>query len=224
MIAAANFTYLIGISLPSVAVLLLRRNEPDRDAALPRPARHDRARRRRRLRVAARHLPRLRAVRPADRAAVARARLRRLGVLRLAARHRPPPRRPAAASSARCSLKLTGAMVAVMALDGAGYLLAVSSVDGEQARADLAAAGHLRRGRDPHDHRRPRPPGHHRPGGRADLRRRRAPGHRHARRPDAGDARAQHRRPRRAPRRASTSSPSTCARATRSARWRAPST
>ena len=34
-------------------------------------------------------------------------------------------------------------------------------------------------------------------GGRADLRRRRAPGHRHARRPDAGDAGAQHRRPRR---------------------------
>ena len=31
MIAAANFTYLIGISLPSVAVLLLRRNEPERD-------------------------------------------------------------------------------------------------------------------------------------------------------------------------------------------------
>ena len=31
MIAAANFTYLIGISLPSVAVLLLRRNEPDRE-------------------------------------------------------------------------------------------------------------------------------------------------------------------------------------------------
>jgi hypothetical protein len=30
MIAAANFTYLIGISLPSVAVLLLRRSEPER--------------------------------------------------------------------------------------------------------------------------------------------------------------------------------------------------
>src|SRR5205823_7183328 len=30
VIAAANFTYLIGIALPSVAVWLLRRNEPDR--------------------------------------------------------------------------------------------------------------------------------------------------------------------------------------------------
>ena len=29
LIAAANFTYLIGIALPSVAVWLLRRNEPD---------------------------------------------------------------------------------------------------------------------------------------------------------------------------------------------------
>ena len=55
-------------------------------AALPRAARDDRARRRRRLRLAARHLPRLRAVRPADRAAVARPRLRRLAALRLAAR------------------------------------------------------------------------------------------------------------------------------------------
>ena len=33
------------------------------------------------------------------------------------------------ASSGRCGLKLTGAMLAVMALDGAGYLIAVSSVD-----------------------------------------------------------------------------------------------
>ena len=51
VIAAANFTYLIGIALPSVAVWLLRRNEPDRRAPVPRSARHDRARpgRRRRL-------------------------------------------------------------------------------------------------------------------------------------------------------------------------------
>ena len=31
LIAAANFTYLIGICLPSVAVWLLRRNEPERE-------------------------------------------------------------------------------------------------------------------------------------------------------------------------------------------------
>jgi amino acid transporter len=29
LIAAANFTYLIGIGMPSVAVWLLRRNEPN---------------------------------------------------------------------------------------------------------------------------------------------------------------------------------------------------
>ena len=83
-----------------------------------------------------------------------------------------------------------------MALDGAGYLLAVSSVDAGQTALDLPAAGHLRGGRHPHDHRRPRPARHHRPGGRADLRRRRAPGHRHRGRPDARHARAEHRRPR----------------------------
>ena len=47
IIAAANFAYLIGIGLPSVAVWLLR-TERARDApALPRPARHDRPRPRR---------------------------------------------------------------------------------------------------------------------------------------------------------------------------------
>ena len=84
------------------------------------------------------------------------------------------------ASSSSLSLKLTGAMVAVMALDGAGYLLAVSSVDAGQPALDLAAPGHLRGGGHPHDHRRPRPPRHHRARGRADLGRRRAAGHRHA--------------------------------------------
>ena len=40
MVAAANLTYLIGIALPSVAVWLLRRNEPDRVRAVPGPRRH----------------------------------------------------------------------------------------------------------------------------------------------------------------------------------------
>ena len=164
--------------------------------ALPRAARDDRARGRRRLRVAARHLPRLRAVRPPDRAAVARPRLRRLDLLRLAPDHRPPPRRPAR----RPALAEPQAHRRDGRRDGARRRRLPAGGQlrrGGPSRADLAAPGHLRRGRDPHDHRRPRPPGHHRPGGRADLRRRRAPGHRHARRPDAGDARAQHRRPRR---------------------------
>ena len=42
LIAAANFTYLIGICLPSVAVWLLRRDAPDGRAALPGAALHDR--------------------------------------------------------------------------------------------------------------------------------------------------------------------------------------
>ena len=92
MIAAANFTYLIGISLPSVAVMLLRRNEPERE----RPYRAPRGTIA--LGVGAgfvwlrRHLPRLRAVRTADRPAVTRTRLCRLGAVRLAARDGPPPR------------------------------------------------------------------------------------------------------------------------------------
>ena len=101
MIAAANFTYLIGISLPSVAVLLLRRNEPDRE----RPYRAPRGTIMLGVGAGVVWLVAtclgLRAVRPADRAAVARPGLRRLGPLRLAARLGPPPRRPAGRSAAR---------------------------------------------------------------------------------------------------------------------------
>ena len=52
MIAAANFAYLIGIGLPSLAVWLLRRNEPERARPLPCPAGHGRPWRGRRRGVA----------------------------------------------------------------------------------------------------------------------------------------------------------------------------
>ena len=111
-----------------------------------------------------------------------------------------------------------------MALDGAGYLLAVSSVDAGKPALISLLAGHLRRGRDPHDHRRPRPARASSP-----TRSSRSPTPPRAwppARSPTSRARCARSAPAtsRRPRRASTSSPSTCARATRSARWRAPST
>jgi hypothetical protein len=133
LIAAANFCYLIGIGLPSIAVWLLRRNEPDRD----RPYRAPRGTIGLGVvaagRLAARHAARLRAVRAADRHREPRARLLGLAALRLAPRDEQ--RRTARRGSRRSlHLKLTGAMIAVVGLDGAGYLLAVSHLTDEQAR------------------------------------------------------------------------------------------
>jgi amino acid transporter len=54
MIAAANFTYLISIALPSIAVWLLRQNSPQ-DHRPWRAPRHHRPGRRRRLRMVAVH-------------------------------------------------------------------------------------------------------------------------------------------------------------------------
>ena len=196
MIAAANFTYLIGISLPSVAVLLLRRNEPER----ARPYRAPRGTIV--LGVGAGVVWLLATCLGFQQFGLPTV-LLSLGLAyagsvlyawRLITDRRRAglPRRPALAGpqAHRRDGRRDGArrrrLPARRQLGRRG-----------QPRADLAAPGHLRRGRDPHDHRRPRAPGHHRPGGRADLRRRRAPGHRHARRPDARDARARHRRPRR---------------------------
>jgi diguanylate cyclase (GGDEF)-like protein len=128
MIAAANFAYLIGICLPSLAVWLLRRNEPDRE----RP---------------------YRAPRGMILAGVGAAGvwfistclgfeqfglptvlfslgLAYAGSLLYAWRRVDDRRRSGLKGVERSlSLKLTGAMIAVMVLDGAGYLLAVSSVD-----------------------------------------------------------------------------------------------
>jgi diguanylate cyclase (GGDEF)-like protein len=128
MIAAANFAYLIGIALPSVAVWLLRRNEPDRE----RPYRAPRG-----------------TIVLGVGAAAAWFVATCLGfeqfglptvLLSLAlayagsilyAWRRASDRRAAGIAGVKRSLgmKLTGAMVAVMVLDGAGYLLAVTSVD-----------------------------------------------------------------------------------------------
>jgi diguanylate cyclase (GGDEF)-like protein len=128
MIAAANFTYLIGISLPSVAVLLLRRNEPER----ARPYRAPRGTIG--LGVGAGCVWLLATCLGFEQfglpTVLLSLGLAYAGSLFYAWRLISDRRRAGLPGVQRSlSLKLTGAMVAVMALDGAGYLLAVSSVD-----------------------------------------------------------------------------------------------
>ena len=136
MIAAANFTYLIGIALPSIAVWLLRRDAPDHE----RPWR----------------APRFTIGLGACAAVVwlisTVLGFRQFGLpvvlfglvlaysgsafyawRRFADRRRE--HKPRIARSLH--LKLTGAMLAVMILDGAGYLLAVTST-GRHDRATVA--------------------------------------------------------------------------------------
>ena len=153
MIAAANFTYLIGIALPSIAVWLLRRDAPDRH----RPWRAPRGTIALGV-VAAAGLAGLDgagvpAVRPA-RSCCSGLALAYSGsgfyVWRSCTDRRRAGRRRIGRS---LHFKLTGAMLAVMVLDGAGYLLAVAPCRA-QSCADRGAGGHLRRRRDPHDHRR----------------------------------------------------------------------
>ncbi len=129
MIAAANFTYLIGIALPSVAVWLLRRDHPE----WVRPWRAPRGTVTLGLLAAAAWLV----------STLLGFRQFRLPVVifglllaysgciffawrrftdRRAAGRPPIPR--------SLHLKLTGAMLTVMVLDGSGYLLAVSSAGG----------------------------------------------------------------------------------------------
>ena len=128
MIAAANFTYLIGISLPSVAVMLLRRNEPERE----RPYRAPRGTIV--LGVGAGFVWLLATCLGFEQfglpTVLLSLALAYAGSLFYAWRRISDRRRDGLPGVQRSlSLKLTGAMVAVMALDGAGYLLAVSSVD-----------------------------------------------------------------------------------------------
>ena len=127
MIAAANFAYLIGIGLPSLAVWLLRRNEPER----ARPFR----------------APRGTVVLGVGAAGIwfaatalgfeqfgLKTVLLSLGMAYAGSLlylwRRASDRRRSGVKGVKRSLqlKLTGAMIAVVVLDGAGYLLAVSAV------------------------------------------------------------------------------------------------
>ncbi len=126
VIAAANFTYLIGIALPSVAVWLLRRNEPD----LHRPYRAPRGTIVLGLLAATGWgvttvfgfeqfgLPTVLAG-----LALAYSGAGAYAFRQWRDRGGAPKR-----VKRSLHLKLTGAMLAVMVLDGAGYLLAVSHV------------------------------------------------------------------------------------------------
>jgi len=126
VIAAANFTYLIGIALPSVAVWLLRRNEPD----LPRPYRAPNWTIK--LGLVAAVAWGLTTVFGFEQFGLPTV-LAGLGLAYSgAAAYAFRQYRDRAGAPRRVKrslhLKLTGAMLAVLLLDGAGYLLAVSHV------------------------------------------------------------------------------------------------
>jgi len=136
VIAAANFTYLIGIALPSVAVWLLRRNEPHR----ARPYRAPRGTIV--LGVIAAGVWLLTTVLGFEQFGLPTVlfglTLAYSGAAAFAWRkwqdHRGRPR----TVKRSLHLKLTGAMVAVLVLDGSGYLIAVQSVrPGDAAMASV---------------------------------------------------------------------------------------
>jgi amino acid transporter/HAMP domain-containing protein len=127
MIAAANFAYLIAIALPSIAVWLLRRNEPERE----RPWRAPRGTIT--LGVIAAGCWFLATALGFEQfglpTVILSLALAYAGSLLYAwrrARDRRRSGRPGIKRSLH--LKLTGAMIAVIVLDGSGYLLAVSYV------------------------------------------------------------------------------------------------
>jgi signal transduction histidine kinase/L-asparagine transporter-like permease/ActR/RegA family two-component response regulator len=136
MLAAANFTYLIGICMPSVAVWLLRRNDPER-------ARPYRARRgmiglgvfAAGAWLVATLLGFEQFGLPTVLAGLALAYSGALGYLWRVVSDRRRAGLPAHRSSLH--LKLTGAMIAVMLFDGAGYLLAITN---GHANVELKAA------------------------------------------------------------------------------------
>jgi PAS domain S-box-containing protein len=127
LLAAANLTYLIGICLPSVAVWLLRRNEPDRE----RPYRAPRGTIMLGVGAAgvwgcATLLGFQQFGLPTVLAGLA---LAYAGSGLYAARIWADRRREGKPGfSQSLHLKLTGAMLAVLVLDGAGYLLALAKV------------------------------------------------------------------------------------------------
>jgi diguanylate cyclase (GGDEF)-like protein len=127
MIAAANFAYLIAIALPSIAVWLLRRNEPERE----RPWRAPRGTIV--LGVGAAGVWFLATALGFEQFGLPTV-LMSLGLAYagslLYTWRRVSDRRRSGQPSVKRSLqlKLTGAMIGVIVLDGAGYLLAVSYV------------------------------------------------------------------------------------------------
>ena len=132
LIAAANFTYLIGIALPSVAVWLLRRDEPQ----LHRPYRAPRGTIT--LGLVAAMVWGLSALLGFEQFGLSTVLIGLTfaysGSALYAWRKYDDRKRaglPGAASSLQ--LKLTGAMLLVLLLDGAGYLLAVSHLPPEQS-------------------------------------------------------------------------------------------
>ena len=127
MLAAANFTYLIGIGLPSVAVWLLRRNHPD----MPRPWRAPRGTIV--LGVAAATVWLTSTMLGFQQFGLSTVlfglALAYSGSIFYFWRSWTDRRRAGLPGVARSlHLKLTGAMLVVVVLDGAGYVLAVAAV------------------------------------------------------------------------------------------------
>jgi signal transduction histidine kinase/amino acid transporter/ActR/RegA family two-component response regulator len=136
VIAAANFTYLIGIGLPSLAVWLLRRNHPE----MVRPYRAPRGMIV--LGVGAAGAWLIATVLGFQQfglpTVLAGLGLAYAGSILYAYRVWSDRRRDGVARGGRSlHVKLTGAMLLVMVLDGAGYLLAVSHVHADPALVTL---------------------------------------------------------------------------------------
>ncbi|HVT20214.1 MAG TPA: amino acid permease [Mycobacteriales bacterium] len=133
VIAAANFTYLIGICLPSVAVWLLRRNEPERE----RPWRAPRGTIG--LGMVAAGIWGVSTVFGFEQYGLSYVLLGLVlaysGSFAFAWRRRSDRVRAGLPRPHRLSLhaKLSGAMIAVIGLDGTGYLLAVNHVPASEA-------------------------------------------------------------------------------------------
>jgi diguanylate cyclase (GGDEF)-like protein len=131
VIAAANLTYLIGICLPSVAVWLLRRNEPDRERPYRAPDVTIA------LGVIAAVVWGVSTVLGFEQfglpTVLAGIGLAYSGSALYAYRIWSDRRRRGLSGVGRSlHVKLTGAMLLVLVLDGAGYLLAVTRVDAHQ--------------------------------------------------------------------------------------------
>jgi amino acid transporter len=139
LVAAANFTYLIGIALPSVAVWLLRRDQPD----MPRPYRAPRGTIR--LGLAAAIIWGIATVVGFEQFGLPTVILGLVlaysGAAAYAWRKWMDRRKAGLPGVGRSlHLKLTGAMLLVLALDGAGYYLAVHSVTIQEGHTQLVTA------------------------------------------------------------------------------------